>query len=203
MQAQAIVKEIDCAIGMSAPIGDDNAIAFAAEFYQALGFEKSVQDAYDLGVVRLLGEGVADAKTLVKLHKRRGVKPAQIVLVGTHPEPQTPGGPERPADQETPTPAAGNIEAEIRDMLRPLMGDRDSRRARLTRAFAAYPGLLNRIGVDGDTGVFLDLMLNTLREYGEVEAGKPAVCVLLEVIRSEVGVRDKERIDEILRVYPR
>ncbi len=188
---------------MRAPIGDDAAIAFAAEFYQALGFEKSVQQAYDLGVVRLLGEGVADAKALVKLHKRRGVNPAQIVLVGTQPEPQTPGEPESSADQKTPTPAAGNIEAEIRDVLRPLMGDRDSRRARLTRAFAAYPGLLGRINLDVEPGVFLDLMLNTLREYGEVEAGKPAVCVLLESIRSEVGFRDQERIDEILRVYPR
>jgi hypothetical protein len=84
-QAEAIVKEIDCAIGMSAPIGDDHAIAFAAEFYQALGYGKSVQDAYDLGVVRLIGEGVADAKAMVRLHKRKGAKPAEIILVGADP----------------------------------------------------------------------------------------------------------------------
>jgi hypothetical protein len=35
-QAKGIVKEIDCAVGMSAPIGDKAAIAFAGEFYQAL-----------------------------------------------------------------------------------------------------------------------------------------------------------------------
>jgi hypothetical protein len=80
-QAKAIVKEIDCAVGMSDPIDDDHAIAFAAEFYQALAFGRSVQEAFDLGVVRLVGEGVADAEQLVKLHKRRGVKPAEIVLV--------------------------------------------------------------------------------------------------------------------------
>ncbi|MBV8234918.1 MAG: CHAT domain-containing protein [Acidimicrobiia bacterium] len=197
-QAKAIVKEIDCAIGMSAPIGDDHAIAFAAEFYQALGFEKSVQQAYDLGVVRLLGEGVADAKTLVKLHKRRGVNPAQIVLVGTQPEPQTPGEPARPADQKTPTPAARINEDEIREVLRPLMGDREKRQARLGRAFAAYPGLLTRIGVDGDTGVFLSLLLQTLRDYGEVEPGTPAVRVLLESIKGEVGAGDRARIDAII-----
>jgi CHAT domain len=81
VQAEAIVEEIDCAIGMSDPINDDHAIAFAAEFYQTLAFGRSVQDAFDLGVVQLLGEGVADAKKLVMLHKRTGVKPAEIVLI--------------------------------------------------------------------------------------------------------------------------
>jgi hypothetical protein len=68
-QAKAIVKEIDCAVGMSDSIDDEHAIAFAAEFYQALAFGRSVQEAFDLGVVRLIGEGVTDAKQLVKLHK--------------------------------------------------------------------------------------------------------------------------------------
>jgi hypothetical protein len=86
-QAKAIVKEIDCAVGMSDPIDDDHAIAFAAEFYQALAYGRSVQDAFDLGVVRLVNEGVAKAKLLVKLHKRKGVKPAEIVLVGDTPLP--------------------------------------------------------------------------------------------------------------------
>jgi hypothetical protein len=86
-QAKAIVKEIDCAVGMSDPIDDDDAIAFAAEFYQALAFGRSVQAAFDLGVVRLVNEGVAKAKQLVKLHKRKGVKPAEIVLVGDAPLP--------------------------------------------------------------------------------------------------------------------
>ena len=67
---------------MSRAIDDDHAIAFAAEFYQVLGFGRSVQDAYDLGVTRLTGEGVANAKGLVKLRKRRGINPADLVLVG-------------------------------------------------------------------------------------------------------------------------
>ena len=78
---------------MSAPIGDAAAIAFAAEFYQALALGKSVQDAFDLGVVRLLGEEVAEAKGRVKLHKRRGFKPSEAVLVGTKPEPGAQGEP--------------------------------------------------------------------------------------------------------------
>lgn len=86
-QAKAIVKEIDCAVGMSRAVQDDHAIAFAAEFYQALAYGRSVQEAFDLGVVRLVGEGVADAKQLVKLHKRKGVRPADVVLVGGPPAP--------------------------------------------------------------------------------------------------------------------
>jgi hypothetical protein len=83
--AELIVEEIDCAIGMSDKILDVAALAFAAEFYQALGYGRSVQDAYDLGVYRLIGEGIADAKALVRLHQRKDVKPSGIILVGAEP----------------------------------------------------------------------------------------------------------------------
>ena len=103
-QAKAVVRVIDCAVGMSRAIDDDHAIAFAAEFYQALGFGRSVQDAFDLGVARLMGEGVTNAKGLVKLHKRRGINPADLVLVGDErepkPEPEVGAQPGRPAGQE-------------------------------------------------------------------------------------------------------
>jgi hypothetical protein len=79
------------------------------------------------------------------------------------------------------------------------MPDRDRRQARLMRAFAAYPGLLDRIATDGETGVFLSLMLQTVRDYGEVEPGHPALAVLLESIRDEVGAENRQRIDQILR----
>ena len=52
-QARAIVQEIDCAIGIGGEIGDAAAIAFGAEFYQALGYGKSVQEAFRLGETRL------------------------------------------------------------------------------------------------------------------------------------------------------
>ena len=60
-----------------------------------------------------------------------------------------------------------STEDEIRAVLRPLMIDRDTRRARLIRAFGAYPGLLDRINIDSAPAVFLELLINTLREYGE------------------------------------
>jgi hypothetical protein len=104
-QAKGIVKEIDCAVGMSAPIGDKAAIAFAGEFYQALGFGRSVQEAFDLGVARLMAERVAKARSLARLHKRRGIDPARIILArdqtGSNPEPPMkpePTGPVTPPE---------------------------------------------------------------------------------------------------------
>jgi hypothetical protein len=84
-QAEAIVSEIDCSVGMSDEIEDDAAIAFAAAFYEALGYGRSVQTAFDLALVQLEGSG-AD-RSLAKLHKRRKIKPSEIILVNP-PHPQ-------------------------------------------------------------------------------------------------------------------
>ncbi len=78
-QAQAIVSVIDCAVGMSEEIKDDAAIAFAATFYEALGYGRSVQDAFDLALVQVTATGAE--RSLAKMHTRPGVKPADIVLV--------------------------------------------------------------------------------------------------------------------------
>jgi TIR domain/Effector-associated domain 8 len=140
------------------------------------------------------------------LHGAREVAPP----IGPRPDfgaDKTPSSPtlapvlDRPVAR-TPTRQLGKIEDEIRAVLRPLMGDRNSRLARLTRAFAAFPGLLGQINVDDAPAVFLDLLINTLREYGEVEAGKPAVCVLLESVKGEVGLKDRQRIERIVSDFP-
>lgn len=49
VQAKAIATHIDCVVGMSEAITDFAAISFAASFYQALAFGRSVQTAFDLG----------------------------------------------------------------------------------------------------------------------------------------------------------
>jgi DNA polymerase III delta prime subunit len=48
-QADAIVQHINYAIGMRQEIRDDAAIIFARGFYQALGYGKSIPEAFDLG----------------------------------------------------------------------------------------------------------------------------------------------------------
>src|SRR5262245_15884507 len=45
-QAKAIARIIDSVIGMNRPIGDEAAIVFAASFYRAVGFGRSVKEAF-------------------------------------------------------------------------------------------------------------------------------------------------------------
>jgi hypothetical protein len=81
-QARAIVQSIDCAVGTSRPIRDDHAISFAAEFYQALAYGRSVREAYDLGVIRLQNEGYNQADSLLGLQTREGIDAAKLLLIG-------------------------------------------------------------------------------------------------------------------------
>lgn len=79
-QAVAISEQIDCTIGMNTAIGNAAAIKFAASFYRALGFGRSVQEAFEQGKTALLLEGIPEAHTPVLL-ARPGVDPTQVVLV--------------------------------------------------------------------------------------------------------------------------
>jgi uncharacterized protein YjbI with pentapeptide repeats len=80
IQARAITEVIDCAIGMSAAITDIAAITFIASFYRALGFGRSIREAFDQGVTALMLEGISE-ETIPKLLLRAGVHPESIVLV--------------------------------------------------------------------------------------------------------------------------
>ena len=62
-QAQAIAKHIDCVIGMSNAIGDQAAISFAASFYLALGYGRTIQAAFDLGCVQIDLENLDEQDT--------------------------------------------------------------------------------------------------------------------------------------------
>ncbi|MBP7960481.1 MAG: CHAT domain-containing protein [Caldilineaceae bacterium] len=79
-QAEAITESIDCVIGMSGDLGDRAALIFAASFYRAIGFARTVQEAFDQGKVALLLDGIAEEKTPVLLH-RPGVDPSTVRLV--------------------------------------------------------------------------------------------------------------------------
>ena len=79
-QATAITEVINCVVGMNDAIGDEAAIIFAASFYRALGFGRSVQEAFNQGKVALLLEGIPEENT-PELLVRTGVNPSQIFLV--------------------------------------------------------------------------------------------------------------------------
>jgi hypothetical protein len=52
-QAAELVDEVAVVIGMDGAVGDRAAIAFAASFYRALGFNCTIQDAFDQGLLSI------------------------------------------------------------------------------------------------------------------------------------------------------
>jgi CHAT domain len=76
-QAEAITEVIDCAIGMNSSIGDKAAIVFSASFYRAIGFNRSVQEAFDQANLALMLEGIPE-ETTPELLYRSGVNPSQV-----------------------------------------------------------------------------------------------------------------------------
>ncbi len=57
-QAAAIARHVECVVAMSAAITDEGAIDFAVGFYQALGYGKSVQSAFALGLSQIALDGL-------------------------------------------------------------------------------------------------------------------------------------------------
>lgn len=62
-QAEALTGVVECAAGMAAAIGDHAARVFAASFYRAIGFGKSVRNAFDQGVAALMLAGIPEEST--------------------------------------------------------------------------------------------------------------------------------------------
>src|SRR3984957_1358537 len=83
-QAEALTEVVDCVVSMNRTISDRAAIKFAASFYGALAFGRSVQRAFDQGVARLSAEAIAEADT-PELLVRAGVDASRVVLVGSAP----------------------------------------------------------------------------------------------------------------------
>lgn len=79
-QADAIAEHIDCVVGMTTAVGDKGAVTFAWAFYEALGFNVSVQEAFDLGRNQVDFSRLPDKDT-PKLVCRGGVRPAEIYLL--------------------------------------------------------------------------------------------------------------------------
>src|SRR5262249_45829363 len=67
LQAKAINETIDFVIGMNAQVGDKAAIAFAASFYRALGFGRTIQEAFQQGKIAIMFENIAEESTPILL----------------------------------------------------------------------------------------------------------------------------------------
>jgi len=75
VQAEAIYQHVDCVIGMNRAIGDRAAIEFAVGFYDALGADRSYEDAYKFGCLSIDLEGIPESSTPVL--KSRKTTPQQ------------------------------------------------------------------------------------------------------------------------------
>ncbi|HEX6478511.1 MAG TPA: CHAT domain-containing protein [Ktedonobacteraceae bacterium] len=80
-QALALVTNIDCVVGMKESIRDDAATVFASSFYRAIGFGRSIQEAFDQGKTALLLEGIPE-EDIPELLVKDGIDPSQVVLIG-------------------------------------------------------------------------------------------------------------------------
>lgn len=63
VQAEAIHQHIDCVVGMNQAIGDRAAIKFAVGFYDALGADRSYEDAYEFGCSAIDLESIPESAT--------------------------------------------------------------------------------------------------------------------------------------------
>ena len=73
-QAEAIYQHINYVIGMNREIGDRAAIKFAVGFYDALGADRSYEEAYEFGCSAIDLEGIPESSTPV-LKKRLNALP--------------------------------------------------------------------------------------------------------------------------------
>jgi len=65
---------------MNGKLDDNTAIAFASSFYRAIGFGRSVQEAFDQGIASLLLEGIPD-EDLPELLVKQGVDARKVTLI--------------------------------------------------------------------------------------------------------------------------
>ena len=79
-QAAAVADKVGCTVGTNKAVGDKAAIIFAASFYQALAFERSVESAFNLARTALKLEGVPEDATF-ELHVGAGVNASMLKFV--------------------------------------------------------------------------------------------------------------------------
>ena len=79
-QAEAVASVVPCVIGVGGAVGDRAARVFAAAFYGALGFGRSVEVAFRQGAAALKLEGITQSD-IPDLITRSGLKASEIVPV--------------------------------------------------------------------------------------------------------------------------
>ncbi|MBD2209347.1 AAA-like domain-containing protein [Nostoc linckia FACHB-104] len=83
VQAAAIHQHIDCVVGMSQAIGDRAAIEFAVGFYDALGADRTYEEAYEFGCTAIDLENIPESATPV-LKSRNNLTDNSATNQGTY-----------------------------------------------------------------------------------------------------------------------
>lgn len=78
VQAEAIGEHVQYVVGMTQDIGDRAAINFAVGFYDALGYGRSVPDAYKFGLAAIDLEGIDETATPVLQVKDQPVENLRV-----------------------------------------------------------------------------------------------------------------------------
>jgi hypothetical protein len=102
-QARAISRHVDFVIGTRAPVTDDEATVFAAAFYSALGFGRTVPQAFDQAKASLMVHGltghdipellIRPGAVLNPLFRARNDGPAEGVVMNPSTGPTSQGHP--------------------------------------------------------------------------------------------------------------
>lgn len=86
VQAESICQHIPYVIGMKKAVGDEAAVEFAAGFYTALGFGKSIEAAFEFGKTAVHLYDLPDHLTPILLQRRAAAKtPEKIALLSASP----------------------------------------------------------------------------------------------------------------------
>lgn len=108
-QARGIARSVDCVVGMKRAVVDDGAVQFAAAFYLALGYGRSVATAFELGRNAMGAYAAGEEKTPKLLDPRQ--QAAAIIFAGAaFSASATPGSAaERPQSGPPPGPPADAV----------------------------------------------------------------------------------------------
>lgn len=79
-QAEAVACHVEAAIGMNTSIGDDAAMIFSSQFYSAIGFGHSVQQAFYQAKALVMMEGL-DEENTPELFCQEGRDAAELIIV--------------------------------------------------------------------------------------------------------------------------
>ncbi|MEO1068470.1 MAG: CHAT domain-containing protein, partial [Cyanobacteria bacterium J06638_6] len=103
-QANAIVDHIGYVIGMNQAIRDDAAIAFSKGFYQALGYDCTIEQAFEFGCnaihLELSGSSKTRSAGSTSLRKAKALNPAQDITIPEHLKPILRINPAKSTEQE-------------------------------------------------------------------------------------------------------